>query len=134
VSSRTVDVASTAIVHRLGRQSNAALSRSVAFRPPTIEFTFPGGCRAGQGHAAHEGSVEFTMRKFARLAAAGALGVAVGALGLYVLIAFAALPTPTGGMDVTLATVTWISAAVPITAVVAAHVAYALILFRYSKT
>ena len=78
--------------------------------------------------------MEFTVKRFARPAALGALGVSAGAIGLYLLVAFIASPVPRGGIDSTHAMLTWISVSIPIAALVAAHVVYALQLFRYSKT
>ncbi|MFN8580777.1 MAG: hypothetical protein U0163_07370 [Gemmatimonadaceae bacterium] len=43
--------------------------------------------------------MEFTMKKFARLAALGALGVAVGSVALYLVIALGSAPAPRGGID-----------------------------------
>jgi hypothetical protein len=75
----------------------------------------------------------FTVREFARLAALGAVGVSLGVLGLYALIAFGAAPTPAGGIDRTNAVLAWISAAVPAAAIVAAHLAYARVLLNESR-
>ncbi|MFN8571900.1 MAG: hypothetical protein U0132_07570 [Gemmatimonadaceae bacterium] len=77
--------------------------------------------------------MEFTMKKFARLAALGALGVAVGSIGLYLVIAIGSSPARLGGIDRTQAIIAWIGAAVPIAAIAAAHLAYARQLFRYAK-
>jgi hypothetical protein len=74
-----------------------------------------------------------SVRKYAKLAALGAIGVAFGVLALYGLIAFVSRPTPTGGINITNATLTWISAAIPAAAIIAAHLAYAKILFDESK-
>lgn len=73
-----------------------------------------------------------SVRRYAKLAALGAIGVAGGVLALYALIAFGARHTPTGGIDTTNAVLTWISAAVPAAALIAAHLAYAKILFDES--
>ena len=74
-----------------------------------------------------------TLKPYARLAAMGAYAVSAGALGLYLLIGVASRPTAHGGIDATHAMLTWISLAVPIAALVAAHVVYARILLRYAK-
>lgn len=74
-----------------------------------------------------------TMLKYARLAALGALGVSMGALGMYLIIVVGSVPTARGGIDSTHATLTWISAAVPIAAIIAAHIGYAVRLLRYAK-
>ena len=71
--------------------------------------------------------------KFERLAALGAVGVCLGVLALYALIAFVARPVPTGGMDATNAVLTWISIAVPVLAIIAAHLAYAKLLLDASR-
>jgi hypothetical protein len=71
--------------------------------------------------------------KLAKLASLGAIGVAFGVIGLYVLIAFGARHTAMSGMDPTNAVLTYISVAVPAIAVIAAHLAYAKILFDWSK-
>ena len=74
-----------------------------------------------------------SVRKYAKLAALGAIGVGFGVLALYGLIAFGARPTPTGGIDSVHATLTWISVAIPALGIIAAHLAYAKILFDESK-
>jgi hypothetical protein len=74
-----------------------------------------------------------TLKRYARLAAAGAVAVAAGATGLYLLIGWAAMHTPTGGIDQTQWMLTLISVAVPIAALVAAHLVYARILSRYAN-
>lgn len=74
------------------------------------------------------------MKRYARLAALGAIGVAIGSLAIYVLIVWIARPTPTGGIDQTQAIVTWISAAVPIAAIAAVHLAYARMLRSYARS
>jgi hypothetical protein len=77
--------------------------------------------------------MELTLKRFATLAALGALGVSAGALGLFLLVAFGSRSTALGGIDSTQAVVTWISVAVPIVLVVAAHLVFARILFRYAN-
>ena len=77
--------------------------------------------------------MNLTLKPYARLAAMGAVAVSAGALGLYLLISFVSRPTATGGIDSTHAVLTWISLAVPIAALIAAHLVYARILLRYSK-
>ncbi|HEX6053436.1 MAG TPA: hypothetical protein VFZ21_29410 [Gemmatimonadaceae bacterium] len=78
-------------------------------------------------------NVPFTIRRFAKLAALGAVGVAIGVVGLYALVSFISRPTPTGGIDRTHAVLTWISLAVPALAIIAAHLAYAKVLMDESK-
>ena len=75
----------------------------------------------------------FTVRKFAKLAALGAVGVSFGVLGLYALIAFGSAPSSTGGIDRTNAVLTWFSAAIPAVAIIAAHLAYVKVLLAESK-
>lgn len=77
--------------------------------------------------------MSLTLKPYARLAALGAVAVSAGALGLYLLIGFFSRPTASGGIDSTHAVLTWISLAVPIAALIAAHLVYARILLRYSK-
>jgi hypothetical protein len=74
-----------------------------------------------------------SVRKYAKLAALGAIGVGFGVLALYALIAFGSRPTPTGGIDATHATIAWIGALIPALGIIAAHLAYAKILFDESK-
>jgi hypothetical protein len=74
-----------------------------------------------------------SVRKYAKLAALGAIGVSVGVLALYALIAFGSRPTPDGGIDTTHATLTWISAAIPALGIIAAHLAYVKVLMDESK-
>ena len=75
----------------------------------------------------------FTVRKFAKLAALGAVGVSIGVLGLYALIALGSVPSATGGIDRTHAVITWIGAAIPAAAIIAAHLAYAKVLWNEAK-
>ena len=74
-----------------------------------------------------------SVRKYAKVAALGAVGVSVGALGLYALVALGSRPTPDGGIDATHAMLTWISAAIPTLCIIAAHLAYAKVLLDESK-
>jgi len=74
-----------------------------------------------------------SVRKYAKLAALGAIGVSVGVLALYALIAFGSRPTPDGGIDTTHATLAWISAAIPALGIIAAHLAYVKVLLDESK-
>jgi hypothetical protein len=74
-----------------------------------------------------------SVRKYAKLAALGAIGVCVGVLGLYGLIAFGSRPTAVGGIDGTHAVLAWISAAIPAAAIIAAHLAYVKVLLDESK-
>ena len=74
-----------------------------------------------------------TVRKYAKLAALGAVGVSFGVLALYGLIAYGARPTPAGGIDGTQAILTWIGAAVPAAAIIAAHLAFVKVLLDEAK-
>jgi len=74
-----------------------------------------------------------SVRKYAKIAALGAIGVSLGVVALYALIAFGSRPTPDGGIDGTHAVLTWISAAIPAAAIVAAHLAYVKVLLDESK-
>jgi hypothetical protein len=76
---------------------------------------------------------QMSVRKYAKLAALGAVGVSLGVLALYALIAFGSRHTATSGIDPTHATLTWISAAIPCAAIIAAHLAYVRVLLDESK-
>ena len=76
---------------------------------------------------------QISVRKYAKLAALGAVGVSLGVVALYALIAFGSRHTATGGIDATEAALTWISAAVPCAAIIAAHLAYVKVLLAESK-
>jgi len=73
------------------------------------------------------------MKKYARLAAIGALGVSFGVVGLYLLIAVGGGRTAQSGIDATNGVLVWLGAGVPAAAIAAVHLAYAVQLFRYSK-
>jgi len=60
--------------------------------------------------------------KIARLAGRGAFGASAGLAALYLLIACVARPTRTGGIDTTLAAVTWIALAGVFAALIVVHV------------
>ncbi|MEP7383127.1 MAG: hypothetical protein ABI910_15660 [Gemmatimonadota bacterium] len=77
--------------------------------------------------------MDIDMKKYGKLASLGAMGVAAGCVALYALIAWGSTPSATGGIDGVHATIAYISAAIPIGAIVAVHVAYARILFAYAK-
>jgi len=74
-----------------------------------------------------------SVRKYAKLAALGAVGVSLGVVALYAVIALGSSHTPTSGIDSTEAAVTWIAAAVPCAAIIAAHLAYVKVLLAESK-
>jgi hypothetical protein len=68
-----------------------------------------------------------------RLAAFGALAVALGIVGIFALLVFFTTPTPTGGIDWTLAQLTWISVGGVVLALIAIHVVYARVLFGVAR-
>jgi hypothetical protein len=74
-----------------------------------------------------------SVRKYAKVAALGAVGVSFGVLALYALIAFGSRPTPDGGIDQTHAVLTWVSVSIPAICIAAAHLAYAKVLLDESK-
>ena len=74
-----------------------------------------------------------SVRKYAKVAALGAIGVSLGVLALYALIAFGSRHTADGGIDTTQAVLAWISAAVPAAAIIAVHLAYAKVLLDEAK-
>ena len=61
--------------------------------------------------------------KIARLAGLGAFGACAFFVALYAYVAFLSRHTSTGGMMPALSAVTWISLAVVVLAMIAAHVA-----------
>jgi hypothetical protein len=77
--------------------------------------------------------MELTLKRYARVAALGALGVAAGSIALYALIGWVAWPAPRGGMNQAMAALTLISVSIPIAALIAAHLIYARILLRYGS-
>ena len=76
---------------------------------------------------------QMSVRKYAKLAALGAVGVSLGVLALYLVIALGSRHTATSGIDSTEAALTWISAAIPCGAIIAAHLAYVKVLLAESK-
>ena len=76
---------------------------------------------------------QMSVRKYAKLAALGAIGVSLGVLGLYLLIALGSRRSPGSGVDSTHAVLTFISAAIPCAAIIAAHLAYVKVLWEESK-
>ena len=80
---------------------------------------------------------DISVRKYAKLAALGAVGVAVAVFGLSALIAYGSRHTTIGGItqgiDTTEATLALIGVAVPAAAIIAAHLAYAKILLNESR-
>ena len=76
---------------------------------------------------------QMSVRKYAKLAALGAVGVSLGVVALYLVIALGSRHTATSGIDSTQAALTWISAAIPCAAIIAAHLAYVKVLIAESK-
>ena len=76
---------------------------------------------------------KMSVRKYAKFAALGAVGVSLGVFALYALIAVGSRHTATGGIDATQAILTWISAAIPCGAIIAAHLAYVKVLLSESQ-
>ena len=76
---------------------------------------------------------QMSVRKYARLAALGAVGVSLGVVALYLVIALGSRHTPTSGIDGTQAVVTWIAAAIPCGAIIAAHLAFVKVLLDEAK-
>jgi len=76
---------------------------------------------------------QMSVRKYAKFAALGAVGVSLGVFALYALIAVGSRHTATGGIDATQAILTWISAAIPCGAIIAAHLAYVKVLLSESQ-
>jgi hypothetical protein len=74
-----------------------------------------------------------TLKKYANLAAIGALGVAGGCAGLLLIIAWAAWPSPTGGIDRTQALQSIIVSSIAVLPILIVHIIYALQLFRYHR-
>lgn len=73
------------------------------------------------------------MKPYARLAGIGAFAVSLGALALFLFVAFFSRATPLGGIDGTQAWLTWISLAVPFSVIIAATVVYARLLLRHAQ-
>jgi hypothetical protein len=76
---------------------------------------------------------QMSVRKYAKLAAVGAVAVSLGVVALYLVIALGSRHTATSGIDSTEAALTWISAAIPCAAIIAAHLAYVKVLLAESK-
>ena len=76
---------------------------------------------------------QISVRKYARLAALGAVGVSLGVFALYLVIGLGSRHTPTSGIDATQAIVTWIAASIPCGAIIAVHLAYVKVLLSEAK-
>ena len=77
--------------------------------------------------------LDFDIKPYAKLAALGALAVSGGAFALWLLTIYVSRPVPGGGIDGTHFVLSAIIVGMICAAVIAAHVVYALQLFRYSK-
>jgi hypothetical protein len=73
-------------------------------------------------------------RQVARVAAYGAYGVAAGLIAVYAGLVALTWPVPTGGMNLGIAMVTWISCLVPVVALFAVHVVMANQLLREQRS
>jgi hypothetical protein len=71
--------------------------------------------------------------RIARLAGLGAFGACAGLLALFLLLAYVSRPTPTGGINLATAAVTWISLGGLFAALIAVHVVIARQLLRLSR-
>lgn len=78
-------------------------------------------------------TVDIDMKKYGKLAALGAIGVSVGALALYLVIAWGSMPSPAGGIDSTHAVLAYVSAACPFAAIIAAHLVFARQLYDHAR-
>ncbi len=76
---------------------------------------------------------ELKLKPYAKLAALGALGVCVGAFGLYIFLAFFTRPVPQGGIDPTQSLLTMIALAIPFALIIGVHLVYARVLMKYAK-
>jgi hypothetical protein len=70
---------------------------------------------------------------FAKLAAFGAIAVALGVAAVYALVVFITIPTPSGGIDWTHAQLTWISVGGVVLVLIAIHVTYARVLLAAAR-
>jgi hypothetical protein len=71
--------------------------------------------------------------KIARFAGLGAFGACAGLVALYLLLAWVARPTRTGGIEPTLSWVTWIALAGVFAALIIVHVAIGRQLLRLAQ-
>jgi hypothetical protein len=76
---------------------------------------------------------ELKLKPYAKLAALGALAVAAGASGFFLMLAWFTRSVPLGGIDGTQAILTVIALAIPFALLVAAHLVYARVLLRYAS-
>jgi hypothetical protein len=77
--------------------------------------------------------MDVDMKKYGKPAALGALGVAAGAVALYLVIAWGSTPSPSGGIDSTHALLAYVSAAFPFAAIIAVHVVFARQLYDHAR-
>jgi hypothetical protein len=74
-----------------------------------------------------------TLKKYANLAAIGALGVAAGCVGLFLLISWGSMPSSLGGIDRTQSIQAVIVTGFALLPIAIVHLIYALQLFRYHR-
>ena len=77
--------------------------------------------------------LEFEIQPYAKMAALGALAVSVGAFALWLLTVYIARPAAGGGIDQANFVLSAIIVGMICAALIAAHVVFALQLFRYAK-
>jgi hypothetical protein len=71
--------------------------------------------------------------RIAKLAGYGALGAVLLFVALFALIAYGAVPRPTGGIDRIEAAVTWISVGLSVLALIGVHIVVARGLFAIAR-
>ena len=71
--------------------------------------------------------------RIARFAALGAFGAIALFVFIFVVIAIAAAPRRSGGIDMILAVVTWVSVGIAVLGLIGAHVVLARGLLAYSR-
>ncbi|HEY7569554.1 MAG TPA: hypothetical protein VH762_18370 [Gemmatimonadaceae bacterium] len=77
--------------------------------------------------------LDFDIKPYARVAALGALAVSAGSFALWLLISYVSRPVPGGGIDTTHFVLSVIIVGMICAALIAAHIVFALQLFRYAK-
>jgi hypothetical protein len=78
------------------------------------------------------GTESMEKQRLTRLAGLGSFGAAAAHLALYGLIIYITRPTPTGGMNASMATLTWLALGGVFGALIAAHVLYGRVLLSYA--
>jgi hypothetical protein len=71
--------------------------------------------------------------KYGKLGALGAVGVALGLLALYLVLAWVSTPSAAGGIDRIQSVVAYIAIFVPICAIAVIHLVYARILWAAAQ-